>query len=301
LVPGAFFEYNYIEGDIFSLVLGARADYNSFFEQLYFSPRLQAKYQLSRNTTLRLSGGRGQRSPNRLAENVRVFASSRNLVFSDEYTNPEVAWNSGFSWSQNIIINDFLLRWNTDIFYTWFESKVVLDLDYDPLQAYVLNRSGSQSLSILSQLDYTFKDKLDLRLAYKYLRSEEVFLEGRDLNYGIPLNRAFFNAAYTFYEDWKIDGTLNWFGQKRLPKTSLSPVEFQQAGESPSFFTVNAQVNYTHKRFEFFAGVDNLLNFRQENPIVNSQNPFDPYFDSNFVWGPIFGRNLYLGMYFIIE
>ncbi len=298
IVPGAYFEYSYESGEDFSLVAGLRADYNSFFKAAYLSPRLQVRYQLNRNSTFRLSGGRGQRSPNRLAESSSALASSRKLVFADNYRFPEVAWNAGFSWNQNLIFGETLIRWNTDAFYTWFESKLIMDLDYDPQVAYILNRSGSNSFSVLSQMDYTFKDKLDLRLAYKFLRSEDQFLEEKNLAYQVPMHRAFFNASYAPVENWKIDATLNWFGSKRLPKSLLSPSEFRQAEQSPDYFTVNAQINYTYKSFEFFTGVDNLFDFRQENPIVNSEQPYAPYFDSNFVWGPIFGRNIYAGLYF---
>jgi len=298
VVPGAYFEYSYEPVDDFSLVAGIRTDYNSFFDKLYFSPRLQARYQLNPNTTFRLSGGRGQRSPNRLAESSSALASSRDLQFVDNYRFPEIAWNAGFSWSQNIILGDNVLRWNTDLFYTWFESKLVMDLDYDPLKAYILNRSGSQSWSLLSQMDYSLGKNFDIRLAYKYLNSQENFLEGLDLSYQIPVHRAFLNLAYATEKEWKFDATLNWFGKKRQPNTSLSPTEFQQLDWSPDYFTVNLQVNKVWRRFEFFAGVDNLLNYKQENPIVNPQQAFSNYFDSNFVWGPIFGRNIYAGLYY---
>lgn len=297
-VPGAYFEYNFIPDDDFSLVAGIRADYNSWFDELYLSPRVQIRYQVHRNTTLRLSGGRGQRSPNRLAENSSALASSRTINFTDPYRVPEIAWNSGFSWNQNFIFGDHLIRWNTDVFYTWFESKLIMDLDYDPTTAYIFNRSGSNSFSLLSQIDYSPAKNLDLRLAYKYLNSQENFLEGMDYAYLIPVNRAFLNASYEFKESWNFDLTLNWFGRKRLPDTELSPSEFRQVDWSPSFFTVNSQINYNWKNLELFAGVDNLLNFRQDNPIVSASTPFGSYFDSNFVWGPIFGRNIYVGLYY---
>ncbi len=298
IVPGAYFEYNYSPNEFFSLVAGLRADYNSYFDTVFVSPRLQARYQIGTNTTLRLCGGRGQRSPNRLVENANVLASNRIMNFSDAELIPEVAWNAGFSWNQNIFIGSHLIVWNTDLFYTWFESKLVNDLDYDPRAAFLISQRGSRSFSALSQLDYSPSKAWEFRLAYKYLRSEENFLEGLRLNYGIPEHRAFLNAAYQTEKKWKYDLTLNWFGPKRLADTDQSPLEYQQEERSPSFFTVNAQINKEWRKFEFFLGVDNLLDFKQEEPIVNAQNPFSPYFDSNFIWGPIFGRNIYLGAYY---
>ena len=41
--------------------------------------------------------------------------------------------------------------------------------------------------------------------------------------------------------------------------------------------------------------IENVLNYRQENPIIDADNPFGTEFDASMVWGPIFGRNIYAG------
>ena len=65
---------------------------------------------------------------------------------------------------------------------------------------------------------------------------------------------------------------------------------------SPHFYNWNAQVSKTFKKkFEVYVGGENLLNFRQENPIQEAANPFDQNFDAGLVWGPIFGRMIYGG------
>ncbi len=300
IVPGAFAEYSFEPNEDFTLILGARLDYNSYFEQAYFTPRLNVRYAPSRLTTLRLGGGRGQRTANKLVENSSILASSRALSFVNNEFRPEVAWNTGFSLDQFIPLGEKQIRYTADIFFTWFETKLITDLDYSPSNAFIYYQQGSRSLSFMNQLDYEPIKGLNLRLAYKYLRSEEQFLKGLDLAYQIPEHRAFLNASYESKTKWKFDLSLNWFGAKRLPKTSLSPAEFKQVDFSPSYFTVDGQINKEWKKFEFFAGVNNLFNFRQANPIVNAGQAFSPYFDSNFIWGPIFGRNIYIGVYYTI-
>ncbi|PTM06228.1 MAG: hypothetical protein DA405_00910 [Bacteroidetes bacterium] len=300
IVPGAFAEYSYEPNDDFTLIAGMRMDYNSYFEKAYFTPRLNLRYAAGRLTTFRIGGGRGQRTANKLAENNSVLASSRQLSFVNQEFRPEVAWNAGFSFDQFIPLGKKQLRYTADVFYTWFETKLVTDLDYNPNAAYILYQRGSRSISFMNQLDYELIKGLNLRLAYKYLRSEEQFLEGLNLAYQIPEHRAFLNASYESVKKWKFDMSVNWFGAKRLPNSSDSPAEFQQRDFSPSYLTVDGQVNKEWKNFEFFTGVNNLFNFRQSNPIVNSTQAFSPYFDSNFVWGPIFGRNIYVGMYYKI-
>jgi hypothetical protein len=57
----------------------------------------------------------------------------------------------------------------------------------------------------------------------------------------------------------------------------------------------NAQANRKFKKFELYAGVENIFNFIQQNQIVDAANPFGPNFDASLIWGPIMGRVLYAG------
>lgn len=296
-VPGAYFEYTYAPSPKFTMVSGIRADYNSYFNQVFITPRLNLRYAVGELTTLRLGGGRGQRTPNAMSENLSVLASSRSLNPSREIQ-PEIGWNAGFSWDQYIPLGSKRIHLTSDAFYTWFDNKLVTDLDFSPRQAFIYNVQGSRFFSWLSQVDFEWFKGFESRLAYKYLRAEEQFINGFNQSYSTPKHRAFLNQSYTSSTAWKFDATLNWFGKMRLPNTAGSPAEFQQPDWSPAFFTVNTQINKELKRWEFFIGADNLLNFKQENPIVNAENPGAPYFDSNFVWGPIFGRMIYAGLYY---
>lgn len=303
IVPGAYVEYTFEPNAQFTMVAGVRADYNSYFEQLYVTPRLNLRYMPTENTTIRLGGGRGQRSPNVISENLNLLASSRAMNYSlmGDYM-AEIAWNSGLSISQNIPVGDKKMVLNVDGFYTWFENKLIADLDLDPTQAYFLNANGSRSFSFLAQADYELFKNFDWRLAYKYLKTEDNYVNGLAQSYLIPEHRAFTNFGYRTENGWKFDLTVNWFGKKRLPNTVQSPAEFQQEPWSEDFVTVNAQINKSFKNgLEVFIGSDNLLNYRQENPIVNADNPYDPYFDTNFAWAPIFGRNIYAGLYYTLD
>ena len=65
---------------------------------------------------------------------------------------------------------------------------------------------------------------------------------------------------------------------------------------------MNAQVSKNWKeKLEVYVGVENFLNNTQEDPIVASDDPFGPYFDSSMVWGPIFGRNIYAGVRYTLR
>jgi outer membrane receptor for ferrienterochelin and colicins len=110
------------------------------------------------------------------------------------------------------------------------------------------------------------------------------------------MNRWFFNTSYTTKSKWNFDLTLNWVGEKRLPSTVNNPIALQLSPYSESFVLVNAQVSKSFKkRVDVYVGCENILDFKQTNPILDSKNPFGGNFDASMIWGPVFGRMFYTG------
>jgi outer membrane receptor for ferrienterochelin and colicins len=54
-------------------------------------------------------------------------------------------------------------------------------------------------------------------------------------------------------------------------------------------------------RLEIYLGAENILNYKQPNPIIDADNPFGDTFDASMVWGPIFGRKVYGGIRYRIS
>ena len=50
-----------------------------------------------------------------------------------------------------------------------------------------------------------------------------------------------------------------------------------------------------------YLGIENATNYKQMNPIIANEDTFGQYFDSTFVYGPIFGRMYYLGLRYRIN
>ena len=117
-----------------------------------------------------------------------------------------------------------------------------------------------------------------------------------------PRHRAFMNMAYETGDLWMFDLTVTWQGLQRIPDTSMNPEEFQLEGYSPNFFLWNAQVSKTFRKvFDVYIGAENLLNYKQEDPIIDASNPFGEFFDASLIWGPVFGRKIYAGVRFRID
>jgi outer membrane receptor protein involved in Fe transport len=118
----------------------------------------------------------------------------------------------------------------------------------------------------------------------------------------VSRNRLFINLAYETRKYWKVDYTLNWQGKKRLPDTFNNPEPYLLSEFSPGFMVMNLQVSKTLlEKFIVYAGVENLLNYTQKDPILAAEDPFGPYFYSSLVLGPIFGRDVYAGIRYTLK
>ncbi len=300
-VPGLFFEYNFIPNDNLTVVAGARTDFHNLFGT-YFTPRVHARWAFTPNLTLRGSAGRGYRTPNALMENSMIWVSSREIQFQAELM-PEVSWNYGASLSGNFMVNEKPLILLADYFITDFSSQLIYDQDISSDLLVIKNLQGdSYARSFQFEVSYPILEQLDVKAAYKNYQN---LMTTNGVLQQVPFqsqDRFFVNLAYaTPFEKWKADFTLNWNGPKRLPNTSDSPEEFQLAAQSPDFFLANAQISRGFRWGNVYLGGENIFNFKQENPIVDPENPFGPNFDASMTWGPIAGRVIYAGIRYKIK
>ncbi|MDG1350631.1 MAG: TonB-dependent receptor [Crocinitomicaceae bacterium] len=291
-IPGVFGEYTYTGSRITS-VLGVRYDYHLLFGQ-QFVPRAHLKYKISPRTDLRLTSGKGWRVPNYLIDNVSLLANSFSWIPNTEIV-PEVSWNLGGSVFQEFQIFDNEASITVDYYRTWFENQLVVDREYDIIR-FQNQKNESFSNSLQAELSVEPINNLTLRMAYKYLDVKARYGGEIQNKVMIPSHRGFMNAGYqTRNKRWEFDMTLSIFGKARLAASSNSTQEF-----SDVFPKLNAQVTHRLKKWEFYLGGENLTNYKQENPIVEPENPFGSSFDATRAWGPIIGYNLYFGIRFAI-
>jgi outer membrane receptor for ferrienterochelin and colicins len=301
VVPGAFFEYAFNYFEKIGVVAGMRADYHNFYG-LFFTPRLHVRYEVKDGSVLRLSGGKGSRTSNVISENQAMLASSRQWIILGEEDIPgfglqqEKAWNFGANFTQEFRLNYRPATFSVDAYHTEFENQTVIDRE-DPTTLRIYNLEGrSFATSLQAQVDYSIYRGFDLRLAYRWYDVRTDYASGLLKAPLIASHRAFINVSYETKSDWQFDATAQWQGQKRIPNTTSSPVQFQMDDYSPDLFLLNAQVTKTWKdNLAIYLGMENITNVKQNNPIISSDNPSSEYFDSSMIWGPVFGRMTYLG------
>lgn len=293
-VPGVFFEHTWKPTEQWSVVSGIRGDMHNLFGN-FLSPRLHVKYDYNKSTIFRASGGRGLRFANVLAENQAILASSRTIIF-DEKLNPEIAWNYGANMSKEFSLFGRDANVNLDYYHTNFKNQVVYDRDQSAQEFHIYNLDG-KSFADAYQVEFEFEPKwrFKVKTAFKYYNVKTTINKELRIKPLVPRERAFINVAYE-YKKWEFDVTEQWVGEQRLPDTKGNPEQYRLQSKTNSYFITNAQITYNYKSWDFYLGGENLTGYKLKNPIVAADAPFSEFFDTSFVWAPITGRMLYLGL-----
>ena len=309
---GAFFEYTFDNLDNFSLVAGARVDHHNRLAT-FFTPRLHLRYNPWVKAVFRASAGRGKRAANIFAENQHLLASSRDFSIRNTEgklygLQPEVAWNYGVSFIQKFNLFGKSSEVILDYYVTDFQNQAVVDLDASAQQVLFYNLDGkSFSKSFQAEFSLELVKHLNIKTAYKYFDVQTQFTTGQ-LQRALQAKHRFFgNVSFETHikeqgQQWKFDFTYNWLGAQRLPNTTSNPAAYQLADYAPSFAVMNAQITRTFSStFEMYIGGENMGNYKQNNGIVQNENPFGSYFDSSMLYGPVFGQMYYAGLRFKIK
>jgi outer membrane receptor for ferrienterochelin and colicins len=310
-VPGAFAEYTYNNARNLTAVLGLRTDYHNLYGW-QVTPRLNLKYDLRPATALRLSAGRGLRVPNPIADNAAMLASAREFVVAPGLR-PETAWNLGGSFTQYFQLLGRPATFIADYYSTIFQNQLVADMYTTPEYISLNNLTpGARSFarSLQAEVQAEPAKGLQVKAAYKWLDVRTTY-DGQLLPKPLtPQNRAFLNLGYaSAFDKWRGDFTVQWFGERplaHLPTDGFGGGHVHGTGTNgleyaPRYATLNAQLTRAFKRLEVYAGVENLTNYRQPDPIQNAATPFSTGFDAAMVWGPVYGRLTYVGLRYRIE
>jgi len=298
-VPGAFIEYAFNDDHHWNLIAGFRADYNAFYHKMLYTPRLHVRFRNHDEFALRLSAGKGYRSPNILAENSTMLASSRIIRFI-ETPKMEEAWNYGINLTKGIDIGWRELIIQADFYRTDFVNQIVIDRDANAHEVRIYNLNG-KSYSNSAQIEANceiFKD-FDLTLAFRY---NDVKMTINDTLCEKPFVNRYKGLITMSYapKTWQFDLTTQFNGDSRVPNLSGNPTAVTNnldIERSPFYVIINAQITKKlGKYWEIYFGGENLTNYTQKYAIISADKPFDEDFDASMVWGPLSGIRGYLGV-----
>ena len=309
---GAYAEYTYAIKDKFSVVAGLRGDYNHYYDRFFLTPRGHLKWNITPSTTLRASGGLGYRSTNVITDNIGVLATGRAITFLDnesgkfdfrKFDRMEKALTVGGSLTQTFgLVNPGDATLSFDYFRTQFYNSVVADQEMYADRIVFYNTDG-RSYTDTYQIDFSWSpvERLDIFATFRYTDSEMTIrrADGGTARVERPLvsqYKTLLNIQYaTKFRRWVFDATAQLNGPARIPTQTGDLDDSYYSPRYPMFF---AQVSRKVGKFDIYAGCENIADYRQKDPILNAQDPYDYKFNSMNVWGPLMGRKFYVGLRF---
>ena len=297
---GGFFEYSFDNMNDFNLIFGLRYDIHNNIGS-FFTPRLHFRYMLNDNFSIKGSVGTGRKIANVFAENQTIFLSNRkniNKNFDAKLygVSPEKATNLGFSLDHKVFLFGGQGNLIFDFYKTIFDNRVIIDFEtFGEFNFY--NSSLGKSKSDNYQIEFLFsKNNWNITAAYKKYDVKSYYLSGLKEKPIQPRNIIFFNYGIESNKvnesNWKFDITYNRLGKQRLMLNPRDNYEF-----TDPHFSINSQITRVFSsKLEVYVGGENLNNYKQENPIIMANDPFNQNFDASIIHGPIFGSTYYIGL-----
>lgn len=302
VVPGIFAEYSYKYAEMLSLVAGVRADYSTRYG-FFVTPRMNIRYTPFEWWTLRGSAGMGYRSPNGIADNAFILPSSRVLHLT-ETIRQERAVNTGLSTTFYIPLGNRQLQLSAEYYYTHFLNSMIVDMDQDPHAVYIYNQTdlaGAKSFAHSAQVEASIEvlRGWTWTAAFRWtdVKQTTICFDGIARLRTKALTNRYKGVITTSYQTplkkWQFDVTAQFNGVSRMPDGFELPFSW--------YPQLMAQITKYWRTCSLYLGAENMTNFRQENPIVDSFNPFGPDFDASMVCGPTTGWKIYLGFRYDLE
>ncbi|MDR1406276.1 MAG: TonB-dependent receptor [Prevotellaceae bacterium] len=303
ITGGLFAEYTFSYREKLTLVAGLRADYHSLYRWLV-TPRTTLKYRFTDRFIFRASAGRGFRTANVITDNIGMLATGREIRIAGDLQLEE-AWTFGGSLSWYFPLGyDDNASISMDYFRTDFVHQVVVDQErylYEAPQnhsTYWIYNLRGKSYSNTFQVDFSVQpaERFTLLAALRYTDAKTAYAHDRLRER--PLYdrfKAVLNLQYaTRMKIWTFDLTAQVNGQSRLPDTAATrPSADRYSPVYPMFF---AQVTRKFRGIDVYLGCENILNYMQDDPIINPGDPYSPQFDATVIWGPLMGRRIYAGL-----
>jgi outer membrane receptor protein involved in Fe transport len=144
----------------------------------------------------------------------------------------------------------------------------------------------------------SLNDRVDLRIAYKTFDIKTDYKSGLKQ---VPLQAEHRWFAFVGYgsvladgKQWRADATLHRVGRQRRVASFTIPSDLT-AGFSLLSMQLTRQFS---NQLSVYAGAENILDVKQTDAVLSSDDPFGAAFDSSQLYAPVFGRMLYAGFRF---
>jgi outer membrane receptor for ferrienterochelin and colicins len=297
--PGVFVQDEFSVSPRLKLLGGLRLDGHRDHGAIV-SPRASLKFEPFRDTAIRVNAGTGFRVVDLFTEDYALLTHTRRLVTADDL-DPERSYSLTLNVNQVIDFNRRPMMVDVDAFYTHFTNRIIPDYDSDPSRITYTNLDG---YGVTRGIGVSLNQNFGV-VPFLYtlgLTVQDVFYEDggeREDEMFAASFRGSWSASYMFE---RVGLTLDYAGQVVGPMRLPAYDEPFARPVRSTTYSLHNMIGTVRRPggVEVYAGVRNLLDFTQPSPIVDAANPFGEHFDTSWVYGPVHGRNIMLGMRYVL-
>lgn len=264
------------------------------------SPRINALWHHSAETSSRFAVGRGFRAPTSFFEQDHgILATTR---IERHIDNPEISDNASYAFS-----------------HAGDRDALVVSANYNKIKNYALLDSGAVDpvtgapITLFTQSDHPVTVKgIDATYTYRFTGALEGTLGAEkfnyqfhpgDLSFARPSERAYLRLDYDI-GNWDILARATWTGPMDLKRfyDYANHQRYNLDGtpkldKSPSYWVMDVSGRYkVNKTASLVLGVNNLFDFRQTDREDFLWVDSAGHYDVTHFWGPSRGRQVYAGV-----
>ena len=305
-IYGAYFQ-NEWRNDMFSVLLGGRLDKHNLVANPIFSPRVNFRYNPTKEWSVRLSYAEGYRAPQAYDEDlhIAIVGGERTRIQLAKDLREERSSSLSASAEYSASFDNMALNIVGEIFHTTLSDVFALrEIGHDDKGVAVQERyngSGAVVDGINIEGRAMLGYKCELQAGFTLQRSRYVEAEewsdtapAETQMFRTPDHYGYFTLMVRPTQKLNIDVTGNYTGSM-LVQHYAGYIDEDVAVKTRDFFDLGVRVAYnirlyTDTNLELFGGLKNILN--------SYQNDFDQgaLRDSGYVYGPLQPRSAYLGV-----
>ncbi|MFN8278044.1 MAG: TonB-dependent receptor plug domain-containing protein [Chitinophagales bacterium] len=278
--PALFIQDMIIFNNQHQILAGLRYEFNAQNKGNAIIPRFDYKWNsVNRNYFVRFSLGSGFRTPNFFMDDRYAFISGKKIIVPTDIKT-ELTYGSSLSFEARLKSQGHKFNIEVRPFFTAILNAVETDFESVPDAILYSNEDGlGLNYGFLVSGEAQFAFPLKLYASATFLQYKLRQQENGETEWENALNSPVLNATYTVsYTFRKAGVSLDWNGVINSPMRLVTVPNDFRSNYSPWFCMMNLQLT---KRFKFglelFAGLNNLLNVRQQSPILRANDPFNNY------------------------
>lgn len=309
-IGSAYFQ-NEWKNDRWGFLIGARLDKHSLVKNLIFSPRVNLRYNPTKDINIRLSYSEGFRAPQAFDEDLHIMAvgGEVSLIVLDPNLKEEKSRSVSASVDVYEKIGEVPTNFLLEGFFTDLSDAFVLEnIGSDSDGNSIIQRrngGGGQVFGVNFEARAAVSSWLEAQLGLTWQRSlyktPEVWSEDPDVEAATEMFRTpdwygFVTCTFKPTHHLSIDLSGTYTGEMWVQHMA-GYIEKDRIERTPDFFNANIKVAYdfdlsSELTLQLHAGVQNIFNAYQKD--------FDqgPNRDSGYIYGPSIPRSYFFGVKF---